>query len=121
MTRSASGNPESIRARLLNRARADNVEFQQLLTRFALERILYRLSISTHRDQFLLKGALLFNLWYSAPHRPTRDVDFLGFGSDDLGRIESVFRDLCELAVPDGIVFDPRSVRAAEIRLEANY
>lgn len=121
MTRGASGNPESIRARLLNRARADNVEFQQLLTRFALERLLYRLSVSTHRDQFLLKGALLFNLWYSAPHRPTRDVDFLGFGSDDLGRIESVFRDLCEIVIPDGIVFDPRSVRAAEIRLEANY
>jgi len=95
VTPGASGNPESIRARLLNRARADHVEFQQLLTRFALERLLYRLSISTHRDQFLLKGALLFNLWYSAPHRPTRDVDFLGFGSDDLTRLESVFRDLC--------------------------
>ncbi len=121
MTPDASGNPRSIRARLLNRARADRVEFQQLLTRFALERLLYRLSISTHRDQFLLKGALLFNLWYSAPHRATRDVDFLGFGSDDLTRLESVFRDLCELAVADGIVFDPQSVRAVEIRLHANY
>lgn len=121
MTRGAAGNPESIRARLLNRARAEGVEFQQLLTRFALERLLYRLSISEHRDQFLLKGALLFNLWYSASHRPTRDVDFLGFGSDDLPRIEAVFRELCKLAVADGIVFDPKSVRAAEIRLDANY
>lgn len=121
MTRGATGNPESVRARLLNRARAEGVEFQQLLTRFALERLLYRLSISAHRDQFLLKGALLFNLWYSASHRPTRDVDFLGFGSDDLRRIEAVFRELCTLAVADGIVFDPQSVRATEIRAEANY
>jgi hypothetical protein len=72
MTRAAQGNPESIRARLLNRARAEGVEFQQLLTRFALERLLYRLSISDHCDQFLLKGALLFNLWYSELRRPTR-------------------------------------------------
>jgi predicted nucleotidyltransferase component of viral defense system len=121
MTRASPGNPDSIRARLLNRARAEGVEFQQVLTRFALERLLYRLSISDHRDQFLLKGALLFNLWYSELHRPTRDVDFLGFGPDDLPRIEAVFRDLCDILVPDGITFDPKSVKAAEIRLDANY
>lgn len=121
MTRASPGNPDSIRARLLNRARAEGVELQQVLTRFALERLLYRLSISDHRDQFLLKGALLFNLWYSELHRPTRDVDFLGFGPEDLPRIEAVFRDLCEISVPDGITFDPKSVKATEIRLDANY
>jgi predicted nucleotidyltransferase component of viral defense system len=121
MTRAAPDNPDSIRARLLNRARAEGVEFQQMLTRFALERLLYRLSISDHRNQFLLKGALLFNLWYSDIHRPTRDVDFLGFGPDDLPRIEAVFCDLCEISVPDGIIFDPKSVKATEIRLDANY
>ncbi len=121
MKLTTEGNAESIRARLLNRARADSVEFQQLLTRFALERLLYRLSISKHRDQFVLKGALLFNLWYGEPHRPTRDVDFLGLGADDMPRVESVFRDLCEIGVADGIVFDPSSVKSAEIRLEANY
>lgn len=111
----------SVRARLQNRARADNVNFQQMLTRFALERLLYRLSISRHRDQFLLKGALLFDLWFQEPHRPTQDVDFLGFGSDDLVRIADVFRDICAVRVQDGIDFDPSSVRAAEIRLAANY
>ncbi len=121
MTRSAEGNAESIRARLLNRARADNIEFQQILTGFALERLLYRLSISKYREQFLLKGALLFNLWQRKPHRPTRDIDLLGLGTDDIPRIESVFRDLCEIVVPDGIVFDASSVNAAEIWLEANY
>lgn len=121
MTDGQKHSAASIRARLLNRAKADNVEFQQLLTRFALERLLYRVGISQYRDQFMLKGALLFDLWYREPHRPTRDIDFLGFGSDDSARIVSVFRDLCELKVDDGIEFDSQTVRAADIRLDANY
>lgn len=47
----------SVRARLLNVAKAQGVDFNQVLVRFALERILYRLSQSEHADHFLLKGA----------------------------------------------------------------
>ena len=119
----ARANPAaSVRARLLNRARADKAEFQLVLTRFALERLLYRLSKSPHRDHFLLKGALLFDLWFDEPHRPTRDADFLGFGPADIPRIEKIFRDICEItATEDGMVFDPASVKGQEIRKEANY
>ena len=63
----------SVRSRLLNKARAEKLDFNLLLTRYALERMLYRLSISKQRDQFLLKGALLFDLWFDIPHRPTHD------------------------------------------------
>ena len=111
----------SVRARLLNRAKAEKSEFGLTLTRFALERLLYRLSVSPHRGQFLLKGALLFDLWFDEPHRPTRDADFLGFGPADLPTLENVFREICAVQVADGIVFDPDSVKAAEIRKEANY
>lgn len=111
----------SVRARLLNRAKAANAEFGLTLTRFALERLLYRLSVSPHRDQFLLKGALLFDLWFDEPHRPTRDADFLGFGPADLPTLEKVFREICAVQVADGIVFDPATVKAEEIRKEANY
>lgn len=111
----------SVRARLLTRAKAANAEFGLTLTRFALERLLYRLSVSPHRDQFLLKGALLFDLWFDEPHRPTRDADFLGFGPADLGAMQTVFRDLCAIDAEDGISFDPASVKATEIRKEANY
>ena len=82
----------SVRARLLNRARETRQDFNLVLTRYALERLLYRLSISSHAGQFLLKGALLFDLWFDIPHRPTRDADFLGFGSVDLPRLEGVFK-----------------------------
>ncbi len=111
----------SIRDRLLNKARAEKLDFNLLLTRYALERMLYRLSISAHRDQFLLKGALLFDLWFDVPHRPTHDADFLGFGSADIPHLEEVFRDICRIEVEDGIVFQPDSVKGAEIRKEANY
>lgn len=111
----------SIRARLLNRAKKDKAEFGLTLTRFTLERLLYRLSISQYRNQFLLKGALLFDLWFDEPHRPTRDADLLGFGAAELPALEKVFREICEVPVADGIAFDPASVKAAAIRKEANY
>jgi hypothetical protein len=111
----------SVRDRLLNKARAEKLDYNLLLTRYALERMLYRLSISKQRDQFLLKGALLFDLWFDVPHRPTHDADFLGFGSAEIPHIEEIFRDICRIKVEDGIAFQPDTVKAAEIRKEANY
>ena len=111
----------SVRARLLNVAKAQGSDFQQVLVRFALERILYRLTQSPHADRFLLKGALLFTLWYDMPHRATRDADLLGFGASDLASVSQVFREIAAVAVDDGIVFDPASVTVEEIRKEAGY
>jgi predicted nucleotidyltransferase component of viral defense system len=111
----------SVRARLLNIAKSEGSNFNQLLVRYALERFLYRLSQSPHADRFLLKGALLFTLWYDMPHRPTRDADLLGFGPSDLQSIGQTFREIASIAVDDGITFDPESVTAEDIRKEAGY
>lgn len=111
----------SVRARLLNRARDTKQDFSLVLTRYAIERLLFRISISTHADQFLLKGALLFDLWFDIPHRPTRDADFLGFGSAELPHIEGIFKEICSLDTQDGVTFQPDTVHAAEIRKDANY
>ncbi|SFI18025.1 Nucleotidyl transferase AbiEii toxin, Type IV TA system [Collimonas sp. OK307] len=111
----------SVRARLLNVAKAQGTDFNQVLVRFALERMLYRLSQSKHADQFLLKGALLFALWYDMPHRPTRDADLLGFGPSDLASITQTFRDIAGVDVEDGIIFDPATVSVEEIRKDAGY
>jgi len=97
----------SVRARLLNRARETKQDFNLVLTRYAIERLLYRISTSKHADQFLLKGALLFDLWFDIPHRPTRDADFLGFGSAELPHIEGIFKALCTLETNDGVTFQP--------------
>lgn len=111
----------SVRARLLNVAKAQGLDFNQVLVRYALERVLYRLTQSRHADRFLLKGALLFTLWYDMPHRATRDVDLLGFGASDLDSVEDVFRDIAAVSADDGIVFDPASVKVQQIRKEAGY
>lgn len=111
----------SVRARLLDRARTDRRDFNLVLTRYGLERLLYRLSVSAHAGQFMLKGALLFDLWFDTPHRPTRDADLLGFGSSDAPRLEEVFREICAMELDDGIRFRPDTVRAGEIRKEASY
>ncbi len=93
----------SIRNRLLNKARAENLDFNLLLTRYALERMLYRLSISEQRDQFLLKGALLFDLWFDVPHRPTHDADLLGLGSPEIPHLEEVFRNISRIEVENAL------------------
>jgi hypothetical protein len=100
----------SVPARLLNVAKAQGVDFNQVLVRFALERILYRLAQSQHAERFLLKGALLFTLWYDMPHRATRDADLLGFGASDLDAVAQTFREIAAVAVDDGIAFDPASL-----------
>lgn len=111
----------SVRARLPDYSRETGQEFNQVLTRYAIERFLYPIGVSPYAEQFMLKGALLFDLWFDIPHRATRDADLLGFGSAELSRIETIFQELCRIEYPDGMVFRPESVKVDEIRKEARY
>lgn len=112
----------SVRARLLDRARAEKSDFQILLTRYALERFLYRLSVSEHREQFVLKGAMLFAVWRDDPFRPTRDLDLLGHGNPEPAVIAESVRSICSASVPDdGVDFDIAGIEAAPIRGTAEY
>ena len=111
----------SILARLLNLARQRGDDYTLLLNRFALERLLCRVAASPHAERFLLKGALLFSLWYEQPHRPTRDADLLGFGPDAAETLITTFRDIAAIGMADGITFDPQSVRADSIRDDNRY
>ena len=81
--REAKNVAASVRQRLLNAARTSGEPFDLILTRYGIERLLYRLSRSSWRREFLLKGAMLFATWHEIPLRPTRDVDLLGFGAPD--------------------------------------
>jgi hypothetical protein len=111
----------SIHARLLNRARARGEDFNLILTRYALERFLYRLCLVPAGAGYWLKGAMLFGLWFDVPHRPTRDADFLGFGAMDAEALVATIREICCVAVDDGMVFDPDSIAIEEIREDARY
>jgi hypothetical protein len=112
----------SVKQRLLNRARAQGEDFNLLLTKYALERVLYRISQSPHKDTFVLKGALLFELWTEQTHRPTRDADFLSKGGNSLERFQKIFEDICVMTVhDDGLRFDPASVRVYRIKEDQDY
>ncbi len=122
MSPAKHGVAQSVRQRLLNRSRETGEDYNLLLTRYAVERLLYRLSQSEHVDAFVLKGALLFTVWTGAMHRPTRDLDLLGFGEPSEDRLVGVFRSVCDQAVDDdGMSFDANSVTATPIRDEHAY
>ncbi len=121
-----SGEPDdiatSVRARLGHLARTRGEDVQLVLNRYANERFLQRLSVSPFADEFVLKGAALFTLWTGRPHRTTRDLDLLGFGSDDLVHVEAVFRAILSLSVePDGVEFDLETLRVNTIREDQAY
>jgi predicted nucleotidyltransferase component of viral defense system len=111
----------SVRARLLTLARQKGQAFELLLTRYANERLLHRLSLSPHRDRFVLKGAMLMTTWFDDPHRPTRDVDFLGYGDSAPDAMLVTFREICAIEVNDGMVFDIDALRVELIREELEY
>jgi hypothetical protein len=111
----------SILARLLNLAKQRGENYDLVLNRFGLERLLCRVAASAYADRFLLKGALLFSLWYGEPHRPTRNADLLGVGPADSDILVATFREIAAIEMTDGVAFDPDSVRAAATREDIEY
>lgn len=111
----------SVRQRLLNLAHARGQPMELLLTRYALERLLHRLSLSPHRERFVLKGAMLLVTWFDEPHRATRDVDLLGFGEAAEGALLGTFREIMAIEVDDGVSFDLKGLWIEAIREEVEY
>ena len=111
----------SVRARLQNLSRETGQSFDLILTRYALERLLYRLSMSAYADRFVLKGAMLLTNWFTDPHRATRDIDLLGFGDPSPDAMIAVFREILAADVADGVEFDSNALRVDQIREELEY
>lgn len=112
----------SVRSRLLKLNEGTGQDYNVVLTRYCLERLLYRLSVSKHREKFILKGAMLFAVWQGSPHRQTRDLDLLGFGDSSQEELKQVFRDFCNEEVDDdGVTFDPDGITTGAIRDDAEY
>lgn len=112
----------SVRERLTQRARTRGENAQLVFTRYAIERLLFRLSLSPHRDRFVLKGAMLFSLWAQTPYRATGDLDLLGFGESRPEHAAQIFREICVIEVSDdGVVFRPDTIKSAAARAEDEY
>ncbi len=122
MTGAREGIARSVQVRLARHAKEIGVDPNLVLTRYAVERFLYRLSRSAHAERFVLKGALLLLVWLGETLRPTRDADLLGFGELSDDALLRIFREVCTVQVePDAATFLPDSVRVAPIREEDVY
>lgn len=111
----------SIRAQLLNYAKAKTFDFNNVLVRYTNERILYRLSVSEHSSSFVLKGGTLFSIWLGQPHRPTKDVDLLGEGDNNPEALKNIFETVLAIEHDDGLIFDLSTMKAAPIKEEEKY
>jgi hypothetical protein len=113
---------ESIRARLLVRAKSLREEFELTLTRYAVERLLFRMGASPARHRCLLKGASLLAAWLPEPFRATRDVDILVRGAVDEDSLRSLVTEICAVACPeDGLRFDLSNLVIQTVRPEEEY
>jgi len=112
----------SVHQRLLNQARESSRTFNELLQLYAMERFLYRLSVSLHAETFVLKGALMLAVWRAPMSRPTMDIDLLGHGGNNVEGLVAAIREVCETPVEgDGLLFDPATVAGERIAEEAVY
>ncbi len=112
----------SVHQRIKNEAAKRGRLFNEVLQAYVLERFLFRLSISPHADTFVLKGALLLHVWGLVELRPTRDIDLLGHGPRDATHVGGLLADICRVECsPDGLVFDPTSIRTSAIAEDAEY
>ena len=121
MAKTPTNMAKSVKDRLLNIARQEGRVFDVLLVRFALERLLYRLSVSEHRERFVLKGGMLVTVWVKDDNRVTRDADFLGHGDPEPERLATDFREIMAIESDDGLVFDLTALTATAIREEMEY
>lgn len=110
----------SVRQRLLSLAQAKNWEFNRVLTRYGVERLLCRLAASPHGERFLLKGAMLFTVWEGSPHRATKDLDLLGLRRRSSGELVAIFREIIGTPVePDGLIFGEITAEPIRAAMEA--
>lgn len=112
----------SVRARLLNIAREEKLNYDFILLMYMQERLLYRLSISEYKNIFILKGGLLILSTLNIKTRPTRDIDFLARNiPNDLDRVSFIFKEIAKIDINDGVKYDPESVEVEKITEGANY
>jgi nucleotidyltransferase AbiEii toxin of type IV toxin-antitoxin system len=112
----------SVRAKLLAHAKKHGDEYQRILTRYGIERLLFRLSQTEAVERYILKGAMLFVTWPEHAFRPTGDLDLLGQGNSDPAANAALFTRICQVEVPDdGLIFDPDTLKAEAVRGADRY
>lgn len=122
MERGVKNKAASVRAKLMNIARAEKIDFDFLLLRYFQERFLYRLAISEFSDRFILKGGLLLICLKMPRSRPTKDIDFLAKEiKNDPAELEHIFRSITAISCNDGVKFTSSSLISEQIKENADH
>lgn len=122
MTKNITNTADSIKQKLINISRQRGDDPNLIFIRYTIERLLYRIGCSKYKNQFILKGAMLFAIWTGKTHRPTKDLDLLGFGDSSAEKLISIFTQICNVKVQDdGLEFISDSIEIAEIRKDFEY
>ena len=114
---------DSVLARLRNLAKARNLIYNEVLMRYILERVFYRVGVSEYAEKLILKGGNLFVFWQNGfDFRPTMDADMLFRGECSPERLKDVFTEICkDTSVDDGVRIDIKSIKAEQILEETEY
>lgn len=123
MKKSAKNHAKSVKSRLLNLMNETGYRYMYLLARYFNERLLYRVSVSRYKDNFLLKGGSLLYAMDGLDTRPTIDIDFMAMQiSRDRQHLESVFCEILSTECDeDGVTFDIESLTSEPITIEKQY
>ncbi len=111
----------SVKERLLHMARQSGKPFHSLLIQYGLERFLYRLSQSSFKERFILKGGFLLVGMGIPQSRTTRDVDFLGLMNGDPDVVSRAIRQIGELAINDGLVYEFNNLNIEVMSERSDY
>ncbi len=120
-THTQQNSPEEIRKKLIKVAKKLERAPQEIMQFYAMERFLYRLSISFYRERFVLKGGLMFSIWDFDDFRATKDIDFLALVKNQPDYIELIFKEICKIQYDDGVIFNPDSVITNVIQAQNEY
>ena len=113
---------DSVKARLKNIANAKKMNFDFICLKYLQERLLYRLSVSKYKTNFVLKGGLILNFLKASEYRPTKDIDFLGIKvNNDPEQLKDIFKEICLVECEDGVLFDHDSIETSVIKEGMEY
>lgn len=111
---------EDLKIYVKEKAHKNNLAPQDIMQMYFFERLLYRISISRYKHNFILKGGLLLSAIIGDERRTTQDMDTMIKGIDlDVDILLPIIKEIITIDCNDDITFE--IIKTKDIRLEDVY
>ena len=111
---------ENLKIKIKTKAHENNLEPQDIMQMYFFERLLYRISKSKYKNNFILKGGLLLSAIFGDERRTTQDMDTMIKGLPlNIKELEKIINEIISVDCEDDINFKIKSTK--EIRLKDKY